>query len=945
MIRVSRAGAATVAALALTAGVPGLASAAPGTAPVTAPAAPVAGDVPYAGERLPEGWRISGTGTGRQLVWTPDEPVPIGDSRVEFHAGDRLLGVPRSDSRQSVFRLDLDTVSLDPGAELKAVASGRRLDRAGRATDGSGTGAESGSGYGTGAEAGPWAAQAARPPANPVDPGVKGRYRTTSGEYALPSVKLPGLPEKVEMKATVVGPVGATGARPVVLFLHGRHATCYKGRDETIDWPCSRGYRQVPSYRGYLHDQKLLASQGYVTVSVSANGINGQDNSQSDYGAQARSSLVRQHLARWAGWAARPSTAPAAVKRLPKRNLDKVLLVGHSRGGEGVNRAAMDTLHPAPAAVDGYRGPVRWKIKGTVLIGPTIFAQNPVPDVPSMTILPGCDGDVSDLQGQIYVDGTRQVGRGTALHSSVYLVGANHNYFNTEWTPGQAQAPAQDDFWTGGGDRDRVCSPGTATRLTARQQQKAGSTYIAAAARLFVAGDDKVRPLLDGTHRRAPSAGPAHALTHATGAHRRPAVLPTDTTRVTGGRVCHQVDENASRACLSGGSGFSSPHFAWWAMMSEPGRYAVAARWSRAGAPVKVTPDRPFSVKGSDALALRVIVPPNSTGTAFDVRVTDTNGRRAHLGRATVDGVPGTSRTTSGWARETRVTLKPALRAGLDLTRLKNLELIPRTTKGRLWLMDAWGWRPGTPTVRPTPLPRIDLGHLTVKEGDTGTRTVRVPVKVSGQGEGRVRVFLRSTLTGEPTSWTATVRPGTTGLDIPVEVNGNTRFGLDGEWVAHAKAVRGAVIGSTSGSLLVEDDDPLPRVTVTPVADRVVEGRPLTWRITLSEPTDLEHSFVSLMAQRVTRGTELSTRDVPAAWLMEHFGVEPTPVLPLSGVPYEPRIWVTVPRGEASTEVSVPTVRDTVAESEESVRLRVFTHDPEGETLPGTAHTGSVRDS
>ena len=25
-------------------------------------------------------------------------------------------------------------------------------------------------------------------------------------------------------------------------------------------------------------------------------------------------------------------------------------------------------------------------------------------------------------------------------------MGANHNYFNTEWTPGQAAAPAEDDF-------------------------------------------------------------------------------------------------------------------------------------------------------------------------------------------------------------------------------------------------------------------------------------------------------------------------------------------------------------------------------------------------------------------------------------------------------------------------------------------------------------------
>ncbi|MYR60532.1 hypothetical protein GTY54_31295, partial [Streptomyces sp. SID625] len=162
------------------------------------------------------------------------------------------------------------------------------------------------------------------------------------------------------------------------------------------------------------------------------------------------------------------------------------LLVGHSRGGEGVNRAAMDSLYPPAADQDGYHGRTRWHISGTVLIGPTIFGQNPVADVPSATLLPGCDGDVSDLQGEVYVDGTRGVSRGTALHSAVYVVGADHNFFNTEWTPGKAVAPADDDFYEDPDQRDPVCSPGTATRLTADQQHRAGATYIAAAARLFV---------------------------------------------------------------------------------------------------------------------------------------------------------------------------------------------------------------------------------------------------------------------------------------------------------------------------------------------------------------------------------------------------------------------------------------------------------------------------
>lgn len=178
-----------------------------------------------------------------------------------------------------------------------------------------------------------------------------------------------------------------------------------------------------------------------MTLSISANGINGQDHFAEDGGAQARSSLIRQHLARWADWSAHRASAPAAVRQASAADLSRVLLVGHSRGGEGVNRAALDSVTPPPADQDGYRGPVRWKIRGTVPIGPTIFGNNPAPDVPSMTILPGCDGDVSDLQGQNFVDGTRGVSRGAALHSAVYVIGANHNFFNSEWTRARPRRP------------------------------------------------------------------------------------------------------------------------------------------------------------------------------------------------------------------------------------------------------------------------------------------------------------------------------------------------------------------------------------------------------------------------------------------------------------------------------------------------------------------------
>ncbi|WP_346177379.1 hypothetical protein [Streptomyces cuspidosporus] len=881
-----------------------------------------------ADNQLPPGWRIDGEGGARELVWRAPKAVPMGDARVEFRTGGRLLGVPKPARDGRTFRLVLGTTRPERLTALRVTAAGRRLDAAADDTHRSGPRV---------------ARRPAQAPANGVDPGKPGSYRTVTGEYDLAPVRLPGFDTPVEMTAEVVAPKGATGSRPLALFLHGRHETCYKPGSEdgvTGDWPCADGFKPIPSHLGYLRDQRLLASQGYVTVSISANGINAQDWQAEDSGAQARSSLVRQHLAHWADWTAHRSSAPAVVRKAAKADLSRVLLVGHSRGGEGVNRAAMDSLYPPPAAEDGYRGPVRWKVRGTVLIGPTIFGQNPVADVPSVTLLPGCDGDVSDLQGENFVDGTRGISRGTALHSAVYLVGANHNYFNSEWTPGEAAAPAMDDFGTDPEQPDPVCTPGAATRLTAAQQHKAGATYIAAAARLFLVGDDRVRPLLDGSGKRAPSADPARVLTHAVGGRRSGGFLPDGGVKVTGARRCSAVDPDPAVACLNPEAPGSSPHFAWWEAEPETGRGAVALKWSAPGTAAHITPAKPLSLRDSQKLALRVFVPPNTTGTKFDVSVTDSSHRRATLGSVQVDGLPGSANTASYWAQELRVPLSAATRAGLDLRHVTSLELTPRSQSGQAWLMDAWGWAPGTWPVKAAALPRVDVGRTVVKEGDSGTRTYRIPVEISGHGSGQVRVYVLDPDGGRAENRLVTVRPGSDAIDVPVEVNGDTVYGDD---VAHdiaVKAVHNAVVGKHRGGLTVENDDPAPVITLSPVADRVPEGETLTWRLSLDAPTAVD-IWQPVRVLPVAEGAELSTKDVDPQWLKDWSGDAPDPERPLSDA--DLWVWLNIPPGSTSVDFAVPTVRDHVAEPTESMRLELT--DDNAEPLPGKpVLTGTVLD-
>ena len=854
----------------------------------------------------PAGWAITGAG----LVWTAPGPIPPGGAAIEFWDGDRLLGVPRPSADLRTYTLD--AVGVDAVAGLQVRVSGRRLD------------VEEPAPPSTAATVTPTALS----PAGDIDPGRPGPFATRTGEYELDPVTVPGYAVPLEVKAVVVAPTGATGRRPLALFLHGRHITCYNGTQMLLEWPCPAPAAPVPSHRGYLQAQQLLASQGYVTVSVSANAVNAQDALDVESGAGARSALVRAHLAKWADWAgAGRGSAPGIVRASPVADLRNVFLVGHSRGGEGVNRAAIDSL-VAPPNGTGHDGPARWTIKGQLLIGPTIFGHNPAPDVPSVTILPGCDGDVSDLQGQLFVDATRGVSRGTALHSALYFVGANHNFFNTEWTPGQAEAPAQDDFrdtWI-----DAVCSPGTATRLTAAQQQTAGATYIAAAARLFVAGDRRVLPLLDGSGVRAPSADPARVLAHAVGGARSPFVVPDGTTSAGGSaRVCAQVSADLAAACVDPAVTRPSPHFVRFnRMVPEPGRFAVALRWTADGQAATVRPAEPVSLVEARHLALRLVVPPNTAANRFTVTVTDAAGRRARLGTVALDGLPATERLSANWAQEVRVPLPPH---GIDLGRVAELELVPHGGSGQAWLVDAHGWAPGLPDSRPVALRRVDLGALTVEEGDTGTRTVRFPVSVTGDGAGSVRVFVQDEDGRAYTERLVVIEPGRHEVEVPVQVTGNTRWSLDAKRVVLAKAVHGTVVGHYADRLTVPNDDPEPTITATPVTDAVTEGGTLTWRVTLSSAAD--SNFTVLGRAVAPEGVELSTTDVDETWFRQRVSQEdPLPSRPLSAT----RVQVVAyfPRGEVSREVSVLTVTDAEAESVERVRFELAPLSPGAARVP-----------
>src|ERR671938_658903 len=74
------------------------------------------------------------------------------------------------------------------------------------------------------------------------DPGTPGPLAVTREEYDYGNLAFQptNFPSAVELKASVHYPTGlAAGPYPLVVFLHGRHVTCYSKSGQTaLRWPC-----------------------------------------------------------------------------------------------------------------------------------------------------------------------------------------------------------------------------------------------------------------------------------------------------------------------------------------------------------------------------------------------------------------------------------------------------------------------------------------------------------------------------------------------------------------------------------------------------------------------------------------------------------------------------------------------------------------------------------
>jgi hypothetical protein len=335
------------------------------------------------------------------------------------------------------------------------------------------------------------------------DPGTPGPFAVTREEYdfgdtAFTATDFPG---PIELRASIHYPTNlAAGPFPVILFMHGRHATCFAGGSALLQWPCTSNNSQpIPSYKGYDYVSEVLASNGYVVVSVSANGVNAVDNSVFDLGALARAELLQKHLDILKQFNT-TGGAPFGTKFIGKFDLTRVGTMGHSRGGEGVVRHYV--LNQSLGAPYG--------IKAVFPLAPVDFNRFVVNNAALNVLLPYCDGDVSDLQGVHFYDDARYNVPGDQAPKHYELImGANHNFFNTIWSPSSPFPGSANDWlaFVPGGHSDEQCGSGKNNqRLTEAQQRGTGLAYMSAFFRVYVGGETQFVPILTGDAPPPPSA-------------------------------------------------------------------------------------------------------------------------------------------------------------------------------------------------------------------------------------------------------------------------------------------------------------------------------------------------------------------------------------------------------------------------------------------------------
>ena len=216
---------------------------------------------------------------------------------------------------------------------------------------------------------------------------------------------------KVPLNGRVWYPSG-NGPFPLVLIVHGNH--------DPLDY----------SDPGYAYLGQLLASRGFILVSVDENFINGNLRGESD----GRAWLLLKHLQDWKRW-----NDSVGSPFYHKVDMNNIALMGHSRGGEAVGiAAAFNRLSHYPDDAN-VKFNFNFNIKSVFAIAPVdgqykpAGVPTPISNVNYMVIHGSHDGDVSSFNGLKAYQRIRFTDGKPWFKTAWYVYRANHGQWNTVW--------------------------------------------------------------------------------------------------------------------------------------------------------------------------------------------------------------------------------------------------------------------------------------------------------------------------------------------------------------------------------------------------------------------------------------------------------------------------------------------------------------------------------
>ena len=409
-----------------------------------------------------------------------------------------------------------------------------------------------------------------RASAQTPDPGIAGPHTVIKAEYNLgdaaytpPSTVFP---YPLEVIGSVHYPADlSSGPFPVIEILHGRHSTCYDSVTMTeasgpgSGWPCTGVNKSIVSFEGYDYLARNMASHGYIVISISANAINANDGSVAGSfqdGMPARGYLMQHHLDLWNTWNTTGGFPGDSLLFVGKLDMQNIGTMGHSRGGEGaIFHALLNRSLGSP-----------YGIKAVMTLAPIDFYDSVLNGIPLIDVAPYCDGDVNQLNGVHFYDNARynDTNDQSPKHELLYM-GADHDLFNTVWTPGGPIPGGVDDWTYSYSESAAWCGTSSATsgRLDSNKQKAGLLPYFAAFYRIYLGHENQFAPILnvDDTIPPASStlnATQVHVSYHPARMNRldlnRTDGLTTITTNTLGGSVTK--DSLLSSEVCGGGSSF-----------------------------------------------------------------------------------------------------------------------------------------------------------------------------------------------------------------------------------------------------------------------------------------------------------------------------------------------------------------------------------------------------